>query len=141
MFAPLRAVARDPEGKVLLASAVATIAIGTVAYMRIEGWSPVDALYFCVVTLATVGYGDIHPTTEVGRLFTVAYILSGVGILAGFVSELTKQRRSAIESRPPSTGSGRRPEEPRGIGQPAMPAISEAETAAPIPPPGAGDLR
>jgi potassium channel subfamily K len=32
-------------------------------YSRLEGWSPVEALYFSVVTLATVGFGDLHPTT------------------------------------------------------------------------------
>ena len=94
MFTPLRAVARDPEGKVLLVSAVSIIAIGTIAYTVIEGWSPLNALYFCVVTLATVGYGDLHPTTDVGKLFTVGYILAGIGVLAAFASELTKHRRS-----------------------------------------------
>lgn len=95
MFAPLRAVARDPEGKVLLVGTVLILATGTVAYSIIEGWSPLDALYFSVVTLATVGYGDLHPTTEFGRLFTIGYILTGIGILAGFASELTKHRRVA----------------------------------------------
>ena len=95
MFAPLRALARDPEGKVLVVGTVSILAIGTVAYSVLEGWTPVDALYFSVVTLATVGYGDFHPTTEAGRLFTIVYILVGIGILAGFVSELTKHRKGA----------------------------------------------
>ena len=94
MFQPLRSVARDPEGKVLLASAVTILMVGTVAYMLLEGWSAIDSLYFCVVTLATVGYGDLHPTTEAARLFTIGYVLSGIGILAAFASELTKYRRA-----------------------------------------------
>jgi len=93
MFTPLRALARDPEGKALLVGAVSVVAVGTVAYTLIEGWTPVNALYFSVVTLATVGYGDLHPTTDVGKLFTVGYILTGIGVLAAFASELTKYRR------------------------------------------------
>jgi hypothetical protein len=92
MFRTLRAVARDPEGKVLLVGAVTVITLGTVVFMLLERWSFVDALYFSVVTLATVGFGDLHPTTDATKLFTVVYILSGIGILAGFASELTKQR-------------------------------------------------
>jgi hypothetical protein len=52
MFGPMRAMARDPEGKVLLGSAIALLTAGTVVYTILESWSPLDALYFCVVTLA-----------------------------------------------------------------------------------------
>lgn len=92
MFRPLQAMGRTPEGKVLLTSALGTLGVGTVAYTLMEGWSPLDSLYFCVVTLATVGFGDYTPTTELAKLFTIGYVLVGVGILAGFVSELTKYR-------------------------------------------------
>ncbi len=95
MFAPMRELAREPEGKVLLGSAVTVIAVGTIAYHILEGWPFVDSLYFSVVTLATVGYGDLHPTTDAAKLFTIGYILMGIGILAGFASELTKHRQAA----------------------------------------------
>jgi hypothetical protein len=92
MFPALRAMLRDPEAKVLAMSAIGIIAVGSVVYMLVEHWGPIDAVYFCVVTLATVGYGDLHPTTDVGKLFTVVYILGGLGIIAGFVTELARQR-------------------------------------------------
>lgn len=92
LFTPLRAVARDPEGKALIASAATIVAVGTVVYTVLERWSPIDSLYFCVVTLATVGFGDLHPTTDIAKLFTVGYIVAGVGIIAAFASELTKHR-------------------------------------------------
>lgn len=92
MFQPLRAMIREPESRVLVAAAVITIVVGSAGYMLIEHWSPVQAVYFCVVTLATVGYGDLHPTTEVGQLFTIGYIIVGVGIIAGFITELAKHR-------------------------------------------------
>jgi hypothetical protein len=99
MFSPMRELARRPEGKVLIASAVSTVAVGTVAYSLLEGWSLLDSLYFCVVTLATIGFGDLHPTTDLAKLFTVGYIVVGVGIIAGFLSELGKQRYTKIEGR------------------------------------------
>jgi voltage-gated potassium channel len=99
MFSGLRAMAKEPESRILLAAAGTTLAVGTVGYMLLEHWSPVDALYFCVVTLATVGFGDLHPTTEISRLFTIGYILVGVGILAGFISELAKYRAGIVAGR------------------------------------------
>jgi voltage-gated potassium channel len=92
MFKPMRAMARDPEGKVLLGSAVLLLTVGTVAYMLLEGWSPLDSLYFCVVTLATIGFGDYVPTNDLAKLFTIGYVITGIGILATFVSELSKYR-------------------------------------------------
>ena len=93
MFSTLHALARDPEGKILLGTAVTAILVGTIVYMWLEGWGWIDALYFSVVTLATVGFGDLHPTTDLAKLFTVVYILTGVGIIAGFVSEVARRRR------------------------------------------------
>ena len=85
-------MAHEPESRVLLAAAGSTLAVGTVGYVLLEHWTPIQALYFCVVTLATVGYGDLHPTTELSELFTIGYVIVGVGILAGFISELAKHR-------------------------------------------------
>ena len=96
MFTALRLMFRDPEGKVILVWATAQILLGTLVYRWLEGWSLVDSLYFSVVTLATVGFGDLHPTTVAAKLFTVLYILFGLGILAAFITELTKHRASVI---------------------------------------------
>jgi len=94
MFQPLRAMLREPETRVLVLAALTVLAVGTVAYVLIEQWSVLDALYFCVVTLATVGFGDLHPTTELGRLFTIGYIIIGVGIIAAFISQLAAHRQN-----------------------------------------------
>jgi hypothetical protein len=68
--------------------------------MVLEGWGWLDALYFSVVTLATVGFGDLHPTTDEAKLFTIVYIIFGVGILAAFVSEVAKRRTGVDRATP-----------------------------------------
>ena len=63
---------------------------GTLGYHFIEGWSLFDALYMTVITLATVGYGETHPLSTAGRVFTLFLILGGMGIILFGVSELTQ---------------------------------------------------
>lgn len=69
---------------------------GTLGFMRVEGLAPLDALYFSVVTITTVGYGDIHPVTASGKLLAMALILTGggtfFGILAAAVEMLLGRR-------------------------------------------------
>ncbi|MFH1237209.1 MAG: potassium channel family protein [Candidatus Aenigmatarchaeota archaeon] len=63
-------------------SAVAALLLfGTFVYHFMENWSWIQSFYFSVTTLSTVGYGDIYPTTELSRLFTAIYILTGVAIV------------------------------------------------------------
>jgi len=63
----------------LIILATATIILGVLGYMYLEEWSFLDALYMTVITLATVGFGEIHPLSPQGRVFTVFLITSGVG--------------------------------------------------------------
>ena len=79
---------KQPETRALLVMALVVILIGVVFYVNVEHWSVVDAIYFSVVTLGTVGYGDITPTTDVGKIFTVFYILFGLGVIGGFFATL-----------------------------------------------------
>jgi len=54
-------------------------ALGTVGYALIEGWSLWDAFYMTVITITTVGYGEVHPLSPAGQAFTVVLLLTGVG--------------------------------------------------------------
>ena len=72
---------RDPETRGIAVVAALVLLVGTIFYSAVEGWSLLDSLYFCVVTLATVGFGDLYPVTVAGKAFTIVYVLSGVGIL------------------------------------------------------------
>ncbi len=58
---------------------------GIVFYHFVEGWDWLDSAYFCVVTLATVGYGDFHPVTPYGKFFAILYIVLGVALLGVFI--------------------------------------------------------
>ena len=85
------------------ASALMTLAIfGTVSYHFLEGWSWIKSLYFVVATLFTVGYGDVHPTSEFSRLFTVFFILFGATIAIASIAiigsrYLDKRERKMME--------------------------------------------
>ena len=71
---------RNPQVRKLLVLIFVTIGAATVFYHFQEHWGWIDALYFSVITLSTVGYGDFSPQTPVGKLFTVGYILCGLGM-------------------------------------------------------------
>jgi len=64
--------------------------LGTVGFMWAEGISFADAIYFSIVTIATVGYGDIHPSTPVGKIIAVFVIIMGVGTFLGVVANATE---------------------------------------------------
>ncbi len=87
----LRALAADPESRGLLSLVTGLIGGGAVFYHLVEELSWLDSFYFTIVTLTTVGYGDISPTTAAGKLFTMAYLLIGIGLLVTFAARLSSQ--------------------------------------------------
>lgn len=61
------------------------IAVGISGYMLIDRWNLFDAFYMTIITISTVGYGEIHPQSAAGRVFTSFLIVFGVGtMLFGF---------------------------------------------------------
>lgn len=82
---------RDPEFRSLTFLVLVTLLGGTIFYSLEEGWSVVDAFYFSVTTLTTVGLGDLAPETTMGKLFTVVYIFAGIGIILGFIDAISKE--------------------------------------------------
>jgi voltage-gated potassium channel len=58
------------------------IILGTGGYVIIEGWTVLDSLYMTVITLSTVGYGEIHPLNPAGQIFTIVLILSGIVVVS-----------------------------------------------------------
>jgi voltage-gated potassium channel len=58
---------------------VIIVAIGVIGYMVIEGWSFLDAIYMTITTITTVGFREVHPLSEAGRIFSIFLIIGGVG--------------------------------------------------------------
>jgi voltage-gated potassium channel len=84
---------------VLLGVVVVT---GTVFFRWAEGWSWIDSYFFTVVTLSTVGYGNLVPVTVIGKIGTTVFIFSGLGIFALAIQQFghfafLQRRRKALE--------------------------------------------
>jgi hypothetical protein len=92
----LRSFWRDPAGRAVLGVAGTIVGAGTVFYRLVEDVRWIDSLYFCVITLTTIGYGDISPTTTAGKVFTMAYAVAGIGV---FVALVTTVAHHLIEAK------------------------------------------
>ena len=88
---------QDKEFRALFYWVIGILALGTFFYTRVEGWRVLDSLYFSIITLTTVGYGDFAPKTDVGKVFTIMYIFVGLGLLSGFII-LLGERTGFIKS-------------------------------------------
>jgi len=69
-----------------LAGLALVVCGGTLAFAVVEHFPLVDAFYFTVVTITTVGFGDVHPVTPMGKVLAVILILTGVGIFTAMVA-------------------------------------------------------
>ena len=115
---------------VLGTSALFILVLGVVMYHWLEGWSWIDSLYFSSVAVTTVGFGDLTPTTDASKLFTVFYIFSGVAIIATYLNTRFQRRAAKAnqQSGPatnPEHASGGTPEahrEDSSGNQPEVPA-------------------
>ena len=90
-----------------LLAAVVLITGGAIVYHYLLHISWVDSFYFCTVTLGTVGYGDIVPHTDASKIFTIFYILAGIGVIATFANLLVKNTSLRRELRKTKRSRGR----------------------------------
>ena len=98
-FKTLISFLKDPEYRDLVFTTLFILLLGTVTYPYLEGWSYVDALYFSIITLTTVGYGDFSPQTVEGKLFTIFYIILGVGMILTFINTVYHHFQKERESK------------------------------------------
>ena len=61
-----------------------------IGFHLIEGWSWFDAFYMVVITFTTIGYGEVHPLSQAGRVFNLALIISGGTLVALGIGSLTQ---------------------------------------------------
>jgi voltage-gated potassium channel len=94
-FKTLLSFLRDRDYQDLLVTTMLVLGIGATIYHYIEGWSWVDSFYFSVITLTTIGYGDFSPQTDTGKVFTIFYIMVGLGIILSFINTVHNHFRLA----------------------------------------------
>ena len=90
LYRAFRMAFREPAVRGVAALAGSLVVFASVFYWPVEGWSPLDCVYFSVTTIATGGYGDITPHTPLGKIFTIFYIVAGIGIFAAAVTALAQ---------------------------------------------------
>lgn len=81
-------IKHDEEFHILLGLLLTFLIGGTYFYWHVEGWSVVDALYFCFMTMSTIGYGDLVPTTPFSKIFTIIYSMLTIGLFVAIGSKL-----------------------------------------------------
>lgn len=76
--------------KFLAAALVALVAVGTAGFHFIEGWSWFDGFYMVVITMTTIGYGEVHPLSHAGKIFNIGFIIAGVALVTVAIGSLTQ---------------------------------------------------
>lgn len=89
----LNRLRQSKETRSLLYLMVLHITTGTTFFMVDQGLNMINAFYFSVVTMASVGFGDIHPETNIGKIFAALYIISSLGIFSQFALLLSERER------------------------------------------------
>lgn len=100
---------RDPQFRALGILLLILLAGGTLFYWRTEDWSMLDSLYFCVMTVSTIGYGDLVPTSGLSKGFTMAFAILGIGLFASFVAKLVTLRLNMRAQKRPRRRRRRKP--------------------------------
>ena len=97
-FRTLLSFLKDAEYRDLLVTTLVTLTGGTIIYHVLEGWRWIDCVYFSVITLSTIGYGDFSPQTDGGKLLTIFYIILGIGIILSFINAIYNHYSKAVKT-------------------------------------------
>jgi voltage-gated potassium channel len=93
------AALRDPLTRGVVVLLLVVLAGGTAFYTQAESWSVVDSIYFTTITLTTIGYGDLTPSSDAAKIFTVVYSLVGIGLMGTFIGVIATKVRDANVAR------------------------------------------
>ncbi len=88
----------NKKNQKLIFGTLLTVSLGSVFYHFVEGWSWLDSVYFSVMTLTTVGYGDLTPQSDWSKLFTILYVLTGIGLIFAFMNEFFQHQLKSNSS-------------------------------------------
>ena len=78
----------DPEFRALSILTFILLLSGTIFYSNAEKWNLLDSLYFCAMTMTTVGYGDLAPTSDLSKIFTIIYAFVSIGVFVSLAAKL-----------------------------------------------------
>ena len=92
-------ISADRAAQIIAALSLFALGTGTVVYRILEDWGWVDSFYFSAVALTTVGFGDLSPSTDASKLFTVVYIFSGISLIGAMLNVFMKRHAQRIAER------------------------------------------
>ena len=78
----------DPEFRALTIVTIVLLLSDTLFYSHAEKWNILDSLYFCVMTMTTIGYGDLAPTSNLSKIFTMLYAFISIGVFVSLAAKL-----------------------------------------------------
>lgn len=90
IFGGLADVFGNERVRGLIIFTLSLILLATLLFQWIEGWSFIDAAFFAVTTISTVGYGNLVPATIVGKIVTMIYIILGLGVFVAATSAVAE---------------------------------------------------
>jgi len=95
-------IKKDPEFRFLLFFIILLLIGSTIFYTIIENWSIIDSLYFSVMTMATIGYGDFVPTSDFSKTYTIIYTFLSIGTFVAFTAKsisLTYDNHNSLKNK------------------------------------------
>lgn len=87
------------SGLIVFLPVVAYIVFGATMYQWLEKFSVVNSYYFVVITLSTIGYGDVVPTTDAGKIFTIFFIIFGLALFSSLIATIVARSKARRERR------------------------------------------
>ena len=81
-------VSGDPEFRALSVITFVLLLSGSMFYSSVEKWNLLDSLYFCAMTMTTIGYGDLTPTSDLSKIFTIMYSFLSIGVFVSLAAKL-----------------------------------------------------
>lgn len=103
LHAVMISIKHDVEFRILLFLLLTLLVGATLFYSSVEGWSIIDALYFSVMTMSTIGYGDLVPTTTWSKSFTIIFSILSIGffaaVIAKIVANVLERKKNKIAKR------------------------------------------
>ena len=88
LHAVMISIKHDIEFRILLFILLTLLVGATLFYSSVEGWSIIDALYFSVMTMSTIGYGDLVPTTTWSKSFTIIFSILSISFFAAVIAKI-----------------------------------------------------